>query len=54
MNSSYYSDNRVQGSSYRGHQVHFVKRMIEVPDPNKEEEVRDLFFATVRTSREDL
>jgi hypothetical protein len=34
--------------------VVYVKRVIEVPDLNKEEAVRDLFFATVRTSREDL
>jgi len=32
----------------------FVKRMMEGSDLNKEEAVRDLFFATLRTSREDL
>jgi hypothetical protein len=34
--------------------VAFVERMMEGPDLNKEETVRDLFFATLRTSREDL
>jgi hypothetical protein len=33
--------------------VAFVKRMMEGPGLNKEEAVRDLFFSTLRTSRED-
>jgi len=34
--------------------VAFVKRVMEDPDLNKEEAVRNLFFATLRASRGDL
>lgn len=45
---------RVYGSSYEVHHVIFFKRMMAGPDLNKEEAVRDLFFATVTASRQDL